>query len=99
MSKKTAYRLVADIGDLKRGATVELTAEKAASPLYASRIVPVADESAAPGVDLDALRADVRKELQAEAGKLIADAQAEAKKIVETAQAEAMKLAAGGGKK
>lgn len=100
MEKRT-YRLTADIGDLKRGATVKLTAEKAASPLYASRIV-----STEPGagletitVDVEAIRAEVLKELEAEAEQLIADAQAEAKKIVEAAQAEAMKLAAGNGKK
>lgn len=91
MEKKT-YRLTADIGDLKRGATVKLTAEKAASPLYASRIVSADAGSTAPAVDLEAIRADLRKEL-------IADAQAEAKKIVEAAQTEAMKLAAGNGKK
>lgn len=98
MEKKT-YRLTADIGDLKRGATVKLTAEKAATPLYASRIVPVEAESTGVGVDLDALRAEVRKELEAEAKKIVEAAQAEAKKIVEAAQAEAMKLAAGNGKK
>lgn len=98
MEKKT-YRLTADIGDLKRGATVKLTAEKAASPLYASRIVSADAGSTAPAVDLEAIRADLRKELEAEAEQLIADAQAEAKKIVEAAQAEAMKLAAGNGKK
>lgn len=112
MEKKT-YRLTADIGDKKRGETIQLTDEKAASPLYASRIAPVDTGSAAPAVDLDAIRAELRKELEddladanakvAEAEKkasdLIADAQAEAKKIVEAAQAEAMKLAAGNGKK
>lgn len=89
MEKKT-YRLTADIGDKKRGETVKLTDEKAATPLYASRIAPVDAGSAAPAVDLEAA--------QAEAKQLIADAQAEAKKIVEAAQAEAMKLAAGGKK-
>lgn len=98
MEKKT-YRLTADIGDLKRGATVKLTAEKAASPLYASRIASVDAGSAAPAVDVEAVRAELRKELEAEAKEVIADAQAEAKKIVEAAQAEAMKLAAGNGKK
>jgi cell division septum initiation protein DivIVA len=109
MEKKT-YRLTADIGDLKRGATVKLTAEKATSPLYASRIAPVDAGSAAPAVDLESIRTELRKELLAEldeavkgakknAEQLIADAQAEAKKIVEAAQAEAMKLAAGNGKK
>ena len=98
MEKKT-YRLTADIGDLKRGATIKLTDEKAASPLYASRIVSADAGSAAPAVDVEAIRADLRKELEAEAKQLIADAQSEAKKIVEAAQAEAMKLAAGNGKK
>lgn len=98
MEKKT-YRLTADIGDKKRGDTVKLTDEKAATPLYASRIAPVDAGSAAPAVDLDAIRADLRKELEADAKQLIVDAQAEAKKIVEAAQAEAMKLAAGNGKK
>lgn len=90
MEKKT-YRLTADIGDKKRGETIKLTDEKAASPLYASRIVSADAGSAAQAVDLEAVRA--------EAKQLIADAQAEAKKIVEAAQAEAMKLAAGNGKK
>lgn len=90
MEKKT-YRLTSDIGDKKRGETIKLTDEKAASPLYASRIVSADAGSAAPAVDLEAIRA--------EAKQLIADAQAEAKKIVEAAQAEAMKLAAGNGKK
>lgn len=90
MEKKT-YRLTADIGDKKRGETIKLTDEKAATPLYASRIAPVDAGSATPAVDLEAIRA--------EAKQLIAEAQAEAKKIVEAAQAEAMKLAAGNGKK
>lgn len=98
MEKKT-YRLTADIGDKKRGETIKLTDEKAASPLYASRIVSADAGSAAPAVDVEAIRAELRKELEAEAKQLIADAQAEAKKIVEAAQAEAMKLAAGNGKK
>ena len=98
MEKKT-YRLTADIGDKKRGETIKLTDEKAATPLYASRIAPVDAGSDAPAVDLEAIRAELRKELEAEAKQLIADAQAEAKKIVEAAQAEAMKLAAGNGKK
>lgn len=98
MEKKT-YRLTADIGDKKRGETIKLTAEKAASPLYASRIVSADAGSAAHAVDAEAIRAELRKELEDEAKQLIADAQAEAKKIVEAAQAEAMKLAAGNGKK
>lgn len=98
MEKKT-YRLTADIGDKKRGEAIQLTDEKAATPLYASRIVSADAGSDAPAVDLDAIRADLRKELEGEAKQLIADAQAEAKKIVEAAQAEAMKLAAGNGKK
>lgn len=99
MEKKT-YRLTADIGDKKRGDTIKLTAEKAASPLYASRIVSAeAGAGLEPiTVDMEVVRAEVLKELEAKAKKLIADAQAEAKKIVEAAQAEAMKLAAGGKK-
>lgn len=108
--KKTAYRLTAEIGDLKRGAVIELTDEKAASPLYASRITPAESGAAVVTVDVGAIRAELRNELLAEldeavkgarenAEKLVADAQAEAKKIVEAAQAEAMKLAAGAGKK
>jgi len=92
MEKKT-YRLTADIGDKKRGETIKLTDEKAATPLYASRIVSV-DAEAAQGVDVEAIRAELRKELEAEAKKIVEAAQAEAKKIVEAAQAEAMKLAA-----
>lgn len=98
MEKKT-YRLTADIGDKKRGDTIKLTDEKAATPLYASRIAQVDAGSGAPAVDVEAIRAELRKELEAEANQLIADAQADAKKIVEAAQAEAMKLAAGNGKK
>ena len=99
MEKKT-YRLTADIGDKKRGETIPLTDEKAASPLYASRIAPVESGAGleAVVVDVETIRAEVLKELEAEAKQLIADAQAEAKKIVEAAQAEAMKLAAGNGK-
>lgn len=100
MEKRT-YRLTADIGDKKRGETIKLTDEKAATPLYASRIAPV--ESGAGletiTVDVEAIRAEVLKELEAQAKQLIAEAEAEAKKIVEAAQAEAMKLAAGNGKK
>ena len=97
--KKTAYRLTAEIGDLKRGAVIELTDEKAASPLYASRITAVEAGAAVATVDVDAIRAELRKELEADLADFIKDAEAEAKKIVESAQAEAMKLAAGAGKK
>lgn len=100
MEKKT-YRLTADIGDKKRGDTIKLTDEKAGTPLYASRIAPVDAEGAVGTIsfNIEEIRAEVLKELEAEAEQLIADAQAEAKKIVEAAQAEAMKLAAGNGKK
>lgn len=102
MEKKT-YRLTADIGDLKRGATVKLTAEKAASPLYASRIAPVDAGSAAPAVDLDAIRIELRKELEADLAEFVKDAEtdanakvAEAEKkasdLIEAAQAEAKKI-------
>lgn len=80
---KKKYRLTADVGGKKRGAVIELTAEKAASQLYASRIASV-----------DADEPDARKEAE----QIVSDAQAEAKRIIEAAQAEAMKLAAGGKK-
>lgn len=96
MAEKLKFRLTADIGDLKRGTVIELTEEAAASPLYASRIVPAESGSIGLGVDLEAIREQLRGELEAEADKMIADAQAQAKTIVEAAQAEAMKLAAGG---
>ncbi|MEG1038720.1 MAG: hypothetical protein RSE94_02250 [Pseudomonas sp.] len=98
MEKKT-YRLTADIGDKKRGETIKLTDEKAASPLYASRIAPVDAGGVTVTVDVEAIRTELRKELEAEAKKIVEAAQAEAKKIVEAAQAEAMKLASGNGKK
>lgn len=108
MAEKLKFRLTADIGDLKRGAVIELTEEAASSALYASRVVPAESGSIGSAtVDLEAIREQLRGELeedlkefiaeaQAEANKLIADAQAQAKAIVEAAQAEAMKLAAGG---
>lgn len=97
MAEKLKFRLTADIGDLKRGAVIELTEDAATSALYASRIVPAESGSiSSAAVDLDAVREQLRGELEAEANKLISDAQAQAKAIVEAAQAEAMKLAAGG---
>lgn len=88
MEKKT-YRLTADIGDKKRGDTVKLTDEKAATPLYASRIAPVDAGSAAPAVDLEALRAELRKELEADLADFVKDAETDANAKVAEAEKKA----------
>lgn len=95
MEKKT-YRLTADIGDKKRGETIKLTDEKAATPLYASRIAPV-DSGAgleAITVDLEAIRAEVLKELEADLADFVKDAETDANAKVAEAEKKASDLIA-----
>lgn len=92
MEKKT-YRLTADIGDKKRGETIKLTDEKAATPLYASRIVSV-DAEATQGVDVEAIRADLRKELESDLAEFVKDAETDANAKVADAEKKAEQLIA-----
>lgn len=96
MSKKTRYTLTAAIGDQSAGTVIELTAEQAQSPLYASRISEPTEAGAGTGTSYDELREQILGELGADARKaaeqVLTDAKAEATKLVTDAQAEADKL-------
>lgn len=100
--KKRQYTLTTALGDKQAGSKITLTEEQAGRALYASRIRPVDGEGSVGGlsvdVNVDEIRAEVLKSLEADGKKIIDDAQAQAKKIIEAAQAEAMKLATGGKK-
>lgn len=96
MSKKTRYTLTAAIGDQSAGTVIELTAEQAQSPLYASRISEPTEAGAGTGPSYDELREQILGELGADARKaaeqVLTDAKAEATKLREAAKTESKDL-------
>lgn len=103
MSKKTRYILTAAIGDQLAGTVIELTAEQAESPLYASRIGEPTEAGTATGPSYDEMRAQILGELESQVPDFLADAKrereekladtkAQAAQIVSDAQTEADKL-------
>lgn len=96
MSKKTRYILTAAIGDQLAGTVIELTAEQAESPLYASRIGEPTEAVGQLDYNVDELRELILSELDADARKaseqILADANSQAEKIATDAQADADKL-------
>lgn len=99
MSKKTRYTLTAAIGDQSAGTVIELTAEQAQSPLYASRISEPTEAGAGTGPSYDELREQILGELESQVAdarkmgeQVLASTKEQADKLVTDAQAEADKL-------
>lgn len=99
MSKKTRYILTAAIGDQLAGTVIELTAEQAESPLYASRIGEPTEAGAGDGPSYDEIRAQILGELESQVDdarkmgeQILASTKEQAEKLVTDAQSEADKL-------
>lgn len=93
MSKKTRYILTAAIGDQLAGTVIELTAEQAESPLYASRIGEPTEAGAGTGPSYDEMRAQILGELESQVPDFLADARKSGEQILEDAKSQAEQLA------
>lgn len=93
MSKKTRYILTAAIGDQLAGTVIELTAEQAESPLYASRIGEPTEAVGQLDYNVAELRELILSELDADARKaseqILADAKTQAEQILADAKSNA----------
>lgn len=94
MSKKTRYILTAAIGDQLAGTVIELTAEQAESPLYASRISEPTEAGAGTGPSYDELRAQILGELEAQVPDFLADARRSGEQIRADAKSQAEQILA-----
>lgn len=94
MSKKTRYILTAAIGDQLAGTVVELTAEQAESPLYASRIGEPTEAGDGNGPSYDELRAQILGELEAQVPDFLAEARRSGEQILADAKSQAEQILA-----